>query len=92
MEWMKSYLCLMLVFILVSHLTPKEEYRKYFQFYLGILLAITFLRPVIGWVSVDSWQKALYEVENLYEEMSKVSFEAEGNDVYAIFLGEGHDR
>lgn len=91
MEWIKSYLSLMLVFLVMSHLTPKEEYRKYYQFFLGVLLAITIIRPLIGWTSKETWIKAIYEVERLYGKMNEITYEANETDVYSIFLGEEYD-
>ncbi len=43
---MKSYLYLALIFLVCSYLSPKDEYKKYFQFMLGIFMAVIILKPL----------------------------------------------
>ncbi len=88
MEFIKGYVYFMIILMVISCLTPKEEYRKYMQFFTGILLAVVILRPVIGWIAKDSWYAALNQVNELYEQIDQMEYEGEGRDVYTIFWGE----
>ncbi len=40
---MKSYLYLAFFFMVMTYLTPKEQYRRYFRFMLGVFLAVIFI-------------------------------------------------
>ena len=43
---MKSYLYLAFFFMVMTYLTPKEQYRRYFRFMLGVFLAVIILKPL----------------------------------------------
>ena len=43
---MKSYLYLALFFMVMTYLLPKEQYRRYFRFMLGVFLAVIILKPL----------------------------------------------
>lgn len=88
MELIKGYVYFMIILMVVSYLTPKEEYRKYVQFFMGILLAVVIIRPVIGWIAKESWYTAVEQVNELYEQIGQIEYEGEGKDVYTIFWGE----
>lgn len=90
MEFVKGYVYFMIVLMVASYLTPKEEYRKYVQFFMGILLAVVIIRPIIGWGAKENWYDALDYVNELYEQLGQIEYEGEGNDVYTIFWGNGN--
>ena len=56
---MKSYLYLALFFMVMTYLLPREQYRRYFRFMLGVFLAVIILKPLA----------AGYEYELRYAEL-----------------------
>lgn len=46
----KSYFILMVLLLVLSYLAPKDCYKKYFQFFIGIWVSILLLQPVISWM------------------------------------------
>ena len=51
---MKSYLYLAFFFMVMTYLTPKEQYRRYFRFVLGVFLAVIILKPLAAGYEYDA--------------------------------------
>lgn len=64
MEYIRSFLALFVLLMLLLYLVPGEGFRKYIQFFSEIVLAIGFLYPVLS---------ALYDSDAFLE---KVEYEA----------------
>ncbi len=64
MEYIRSFLALFVLLMLLLYLVPGEGFRKYIQFFSEILLAIGFLYPVLS---------VLYDSDAFLE---KVEYEA----------------
>lgn len=81
---MKSYLYLAFFFMVMTYLTPKEQYRRYFRFMLGVFLAVIILKPLA----------AGYEYDMRFAELTKkiegISYEydADTTDLFTAFEAE----
>lgn len=81
---MKSYLHLAFFFMVMTYLTPKEQYRRYFRFMLGVFLAVIILKPLA----------AGYEYDMRFAELTKkiegISYEydADTTDLFTAFEAE----
>lgn len=62
----KSYTVLFLLMMLLIQLVPKENYRKYIQVFMGMLLVFALLSPVI---------KFLFDSEEFYELVEYETFQ-----------------
>ena len=51
---LKSYFILMLLLLVLTHLAPKESYRQFFRFFIGLWMCVIRLRPVAGWIADKS--------------------------------------
>ena len=51
---MKSYLYLALFFMVMTYLLPREQYRRYFRFMLGVFLAVIILKPLAAGYEYDA--------------------------------------
>mgnify|MGYP002284496763 CR=1 FL=1 len=83
---MKSYLYLAFFFMVMTYLTPKEQYRRYFRFMLGVFLAVIILNPhaaVFEYVMrIAELTKIILGISNEYDEDTTdlfTAFEAEEN-------------
>ena len=65
---MKSYLYLALFFMVMTYLLPREQYRRYFRFMLGVFLAVIILKPLAAGYEYDEDATDLFK-----------AFEAEEN-------------
>ena len=50
LTFVKNYFVLMLIFYLLSYLTPKETYQKYFHFFVSVLVITVLAQPFLVYV------------------------------------------
>lgn len=61
----------MMILFLFSYLTPKEDYKKYFQFFIGVLMVAILMRPVIGLLGEERKAEVRERVERMLEECER---------------------
>lgn len=92
LSYAENYLILSFIFLLISYLSPREEYRKYFQFFTGILLAVAVFAPLAelpiskeNAASYLAWDEVVQKIEDIeYLE------ESEGMPLELFQLEEDH--
>ena len=78
----------MLVLMVFSFLVPKEEYKSYIQFFVGIFLIVLLLKPVLELFTIEE-PTMIYEVfEELNMQIENIDLE-EGGNIYEHFFFEG---
>ena len=80
----------MLILTVFSYLVPKDEYKKYIQFFVGIFVVVLFLKPMLEFLSLDNPTR-IYEVFRSFNEQIKgldVKLE-EGETIYEYFFYQG---
>lgn len=90
LDFLKNYYVFMLIFMVFSYLVPKEEYKKYIQFFIGIFVVVLFLKPVLEFFTMDS-PALIYEVfEPFNAQMDQLDIEVEeGESIFEHFFFEG---
>ena len=53
LDFLKNYYVCMLVLMVFSYLVPKEEYKAYIQFFIGICVVVLFLKPVLEFFTME---------------------------------------
>ena len=93
-EIIKEFYVFALLLLVFSYLVPKEEYKAYIQFFIGIFLLVVILKPVLKLVMADDLS-TVYEVFEDYNarveqigEENQWEAETEG-DIYEFFVFEG---
>lgn len=66
LDFFKDYYLCMLVLMVVSYLVPKEEYKAYIQFFIGIFIIVLLLQPILTVVN-RAGSDGVYQ---LFEEFS----------------------
>ena len=61
LEFLKNYYVFMLILLVISYLVPKEFYKKYMQFYIGIFALVLFLKPVLEFFTMNN-PSGIYEM------------------------------
>lgn len=88
LEYLKNYYVCMLVLMIFSFLVPREDYKSYIQFFVGIFLIVVLLKPVLKFVSWES-PAVVYEMfEEFYVQIEEME-QVEGGSIYDFFKGEG---
>ena len=90
LEFLKNYYVFMLILLVLSYLVPKEAYKKYLQFFIGIFIVVLFLKPVLEFFTMDNPMR-IYEVfEPFNRQMEELDLELkEGENLYEHFFLEG---
>ena len=80
----------MLILMVFSYLVPKEEYKKYIQFFIGIFIVVFFLKPVLELFTVDNPAK-VYEIFDTFNtQINELDVELEeGENIYEYFFYKG---
>ena len=72
LTFVKNYFVLMLIFYLLSYLTPKETYQKYFHFFVSVLVITVLAQPLlvyVGGMKKEEARQQLHEiVEHIFEQ------------------------
>lgn len=83
LDFLKNYYVFMLILMVMSYLVPKEEYKVYIQFFIGIFMIVLLLEPVLELLTMQE-PTLIYEVfDELNKKIEEVSFE------HFFFEGEG---
>lgn len=90
LAFLKNYYVFMLILLVLSYLVPKEAYKKYLQFFIGIFIVVLFLKPVLEFFTMDNPMR-IYEVfEPFNRQMEELDLELkEGENLYEHFFLEG---
>ena len=73
-----------------SYLVPKDDYKKYIQFFIGIFVVVLLLKPVLEFFTIEHPLK-VYEVFDSFNIQIKefdMEFE-EGENIYEYFFYKG---
>lgn len=93
-EIIKEFYVFALLLLVFSYLVPKEDYKIYIQFFIGIFLLVVILKPVLKLVVADD----LSAVYGMFEEFNtRVEYMGENNSweaeteggIYELFNFEG---
>ena len=75
LDYLKNYYIFMLILMVLSFLVPKEEYKVYIQFFVGIFMMVLLLEPVLELLTMDN-PSFIYQIfEELNEKIEEVSNE-----------------
>lgn len=71
LSFVKDYFIFMIILFLFSYLTPKEDYRKYFQFFIGVLMVAILMRPILGLLGEEREGEVRERMEQIIEECER---------------------
>ncbi len=93
LEIIKELYIFALLLLVFSYLVPKEEYKSYIQFFIGIFLLVVILRPVLTIIMSDNASQLYGIFEDFNAQMSGISdvneWEAGTEDIYEFFIFKG---
>ena len=62
LDFLKNYYVFLLVLMIVSYLVPKEAYKTYIQFFIGIFVVVLFLKPLLDNMGIEVDEQTLETV------------------------------
>ena len=88
-EWIRSLAYYLILMTAVLQLIPKKEYKKYIQFYIGLIIILLLCTPIIKILGLQDEMKSYY-FNNTYqqqleefEEQTKYLKEVEIDEYYS---------
>lgn len=89
LELLKDYYVFMLIIMVLSYLVPKNEYKAYIHFFIGIFLVVLFLKPLleIFYTNDFSYLSKLFSDMNAYIE--HIDYESKEENIFEYFFLEG---
>lgn len=89
LEFLKNYYIFMLILLVFSYLVPKDEYKKYMQFFIGIFVVVLFLKPVLELFTLENPTQIYETFDSFNRQLEKLEFELEeGEPIYEYFFFE----
>ena len=73
---------LVFIMMLIAYLSPRDEYRKIFQFFVGGIMAVMLITPVLGWISGDELLSDMTELQEIREKVDSLYYEPGQEEAY----------
>ena len=74
-EYLKNYYIFMLIFMVLSFLVPKDEYKVYIKFFVGIFMVVLLLEPILELLTAQDASDLYRIFEELNRKIEEVSRE-----------------
>lgn len=87
LTFVKNYFVLMLIFYLLSYLTPKEAYQKYFHFFVSVLVITVLAQPLLVYVGGMKNEEARQQLHEIVEQMESIEYQEKGENIFEQYLG-----
>jgi hypothetical protein len=87
----KNYACFTLILFLFSYLAPREEYRKYFHFFISVLMVAALLGPVLSLFGDVAQGELREELTQMEDTLSDIEYQEKGENMIEQFLREAAD-
>ena len=93
LEYLKNYYVFMLILMLFSYLVPKEDYRKYIQFFIAIFVVVLLIKPVLQIFSAETPARIQEVFESFNTQINRLEWDGmEGGTIYECFFLEGKGK
>lgn len=95
LEFLKNYYVFMIILMIFSYLVPKESYKKYIQFFIGIFVVVLFLKPILELFTIDNPNQIYEMFEPFNQRVESLELEGlelekqEGETIFEYFFFEG---
>lgn len=90
LEFLKKFYIFMLILMVFSYLVPKEEYKKYIQFFVGVFVVVLLLEPVLELLYMNNPERIFEVFESFNEQIEEIEVDLEeGENIYEYFFFKG---
>lgn len=85
--WMKNLACYFILLSAVMHLLPDNSYKKYIQYYMGLLLILLLLSPLFQVLKLENRMGESVEYFMEEEDRSREEWENYAREIEARYSG-----
>lgn len=90
LDFLKNYYVFMLILMVFSYLVPRDDYKKYIQFFIGVFVVVLLLKPVLTIFTMDNPEFIREVFEPFNQQMNQLDLEIEeGESIFEHFFFEG---
>lgn len=90
LDFLKNYYVFMLILMVFSYLVPKDTYKTYMQFFIGVFVVVLFLRPVLEFFTTDNPSLVYQVFGNFNTQLEEYEMDmAGGENIFEHFFLEG---
>ena len=89
LDFLKNYYVFILILMVFSYLVPREEYKGYMQFFIGIFVVVLFLKPMIELLRMEAFSNAYEMFENFNARLERYELNIEEENMYEYFFYKG---
>ena len=75
LDIIKNYFAISFILLVLSYMTPKEEYRKYISFLVGVIMTMLVLGPVINLFNGELNLGKIEGFDELCSQLEDISFD-----------------
>ena len=60
-EWMENIAFYLVIVTALMHMVPGEDYKRYIRFFVGMLLILMLMTPILNLYQMEAFPKEAYE-------------------------------
>lgn len=90
LDFIRNYYVFVLILMIFSYLVPKEEYKRYIQFFISIFVIVLLLKPIVELLMVKD-SSVLEDTFSIFnDKVNALEFEiGEQEDIFEYFFFKG---
>ena len=74
-DWIRSILILYFLMMIILYFTAGESYKKFIRFFMGLVLALTILRPALSLLGKEDALRERITYESFRQSMEEAQFD-----------------
>ena len=74
-DWIRSILILYFLMMIILYFTAVESYKKFIRFFMGLVLALTILRPALSLLGKEDALRERITYESFRQSMEEAQFD-----------------
>ena len=88
LNFVKQYFIFMLLLFVFSYLVPKENYRRYFNFFISVMMVAALLFPLLQISEKEVAEQTKARLEEIEEKIGDTQYYQKGENIFEQFLSD----
>lgn len=88
LNFVKQYFIFMLLLFVFSYLVPKENCRRYFNFFISVMMVAALLFPLLQISEKEVAEQTKARLEEIEEKIGDTQYYQKGENIFEQFLSD----
>lgn len=88
LNFVKQYFIFMLLLFVFSYLVRKENYRRYFNFFISVMMVAALLFPLLQISEKEVAEQTKARLEEIEEKIGDTQYYQKGENIFEQFLSD----